>query len=65
MASAIIQMLAALFRAFPSFKELVECGLDMAEAANVADAIERKQKKDAAVDKAVDGNGIGNDCESD
>ena len=53
--SAIIQLLAAFFRAFPSFKELVECGLDMAEAANVAEAIERKQAKDAAVDKAVDG----------
>lgn len=64
MVSAIIQLLAAMFRAFPSFKELVECGLDMAEAANVAEAIERKQKKDAAVDRAIDG-GIGNDCEAD
>lgn len=64
MVSAIIQLLAALFRAFPSFKELVECGLDMAAAANVAEAIERKQKKDAAVDKAIDG-GVGNDCEGD
>ena len=64
MVSAIIQLLAAMFRAFPSFKELVECGLDMAEAANVAEAIERKQKKDAAVDRAIDG-GIGNDCEGD
>ena len=64
MVSAIIQLLAAMFRAFPSFKELVECGLDMAEAANVAEAIERKQKKDAAVDRAING-GIGNDCEAD
>ena len=38
MVSAIIQLLAAMFRAFPSFKELVECGLDMAAAANVAEA---------------------------
>ena len=64
MASAIIQLLAAFFRAFPSFKELVECGLDMAEAANVAEVISRKQKKDAAVDKAID-KAVGNDCESD
>ncbi len=64
MVSAIIQMLAAVFRAFPSFKELVECGLDMAAAANVAEAIERKQKKDATVDAAID-KGVGNDCEAD
>ena len=61
MVSAIIQLLAALFRAFPSFKELVECGLDMAEAANVAEAIKRKQAKDAAVDSAIDGGGIKNE----
>ena len=61
MVSAIIQLLAALFRAFPSFKELVECGLDMAEAANVAEAIGRKQAKDAAVDSAIDGGGIKNE----
>ena len=64
MVSAIIQLLAAMFRAFPSFKELVECGLDMAAAVNVAEAIERKQKKDAAVDRAID-KGVGNDCEAD
>ena len=64
MVSAIIQLLAALFRAFPSFKELVECGLDMAKAANVAEAIERKQAKDATVDAAID-KGVGNDCEAD
>lgn len=55
MVSAIIQLLAAMFRAFPKFTELVECALDMAAAANVAEAIERKQKKDATVDAAIDG----------
>ncbi len=60
MALAIINLLAAFFRAFPKVSELVECALDMAAAANVAEAIERKQQKDAAVDAAVDG-GIGND----
>ena len=60
MALAIINLLAAFFRAFPKVSELVECALDMAAAANVAEAVERKQQKVAAVDAAVDG-GIGND----
>lgn len=60
MALAIINLLAAFFRAFPKVSELVECALDMAAAANVAEAVERKQQKDAAVDAAVDGGG-GND----
>lgn len=60
MALAIINLLAAFFRAYPKVSELVECALDMAAAANVAEAVERKQQKDAAVDAAVDG-GIGND----
>ncbi len=64
MALAIIQLLAAMFKAFPKMTELVECALDMAAAANVAEAIERKQKKDATVDAAID-KGVGNDCEAD
>lgn len=60
MALAIINLLAAFFRAFPKVSELVECTLDMAAAANVAEAVERKQQKDAAVDAAVDEGG-GND----
>ena len=60
MALAIINLLAAFFRAFPKISELVECALDMDAAANVAEAVERKQQKDAAVDAAVDG-GVGND----
>lgn len=63
MVSAIIELLAAMFRAFPKMTELVECALDMAAAANVAEAIERKQKKDAAVDQAIDKE-IGNDCQN-
>lgn len=61
--SAIVSLLAAFLRAFPAIKELVECALDAAEAANVAEAIERKQKKDAAVDAAVDNRG--DDCKGD
>ena len=64
MALAIIQLLAAMFKAFSKFTELVECALDMAAAANVAEAIGRKQNKDAAVDAAID-KGVGNDCEGD
>lgn len=64
MVSAIIDLLAAIFRAFPKLTELVESALDMAAAANVAEAIERKQKKDATVDAAID-KGVGNDCEAD
>lgn len=60
MAFAIINLLAAFFRAFPKVSELVECALDAAAAANVAEAVERKQQKDAAVDAAINGR-IGND----
>lgn len=63
MALAIINLLAALFRAFPRISELVECALDAAAAANVAEAVERKQQKDADVDAAING-GIGNDGEN-
>lgn len=61
MALAIINLLAAFFRAFPKISELVECALDMAAAANVAEAVERKQQKDAAVDAAIDEVGIKNE----
>lgn len=63
MALAIINLLAAFFRAFPQITELVECALDAAAAANVAEAVERKQQKDADVDAAING-GIGNDGEN-
>ena len=50
---SIINLLASFFRAFPSLKEIVECALDASESANVAEAIERKQKKDSRVDEAI------------
>lgn len=53
---SIINLLAAFFRAFPSLKEVVECALDVCESANIAEAIERKQKKDSRVDEAINGN---------
>ena len=61
--SAIISLLAAFLRAFPAIRKIVECALDAAEAANVAEAIDRKQKKDAVVDAAVDNRG--DDCKGD
>lgn len=53
MVSAIINLLAALFRAFPSFKDLVNSALEAANKANVAEAVKRKQEKDKAVDEAI------------
>lgn len=53
MALAIINLLAAFFRAFPKVSELVECALDMAAAANVAEAVERWNAKNKAVSEAL------------
>lgn len=53
MALAIINLLAAFFRAFPRISELVECALDMAAAANVAEAVERWKSKNQAVKDAL------------
>lgn len=57
MASAIIQLVAAIFKAFPSIREIIEVAVEASKSANVADALKRKEAKDAMVDKAV--NGIG------
>lgn len=53
MALAIINLLAAFFRAFPKASELVECALDAAAAANVAEAVERWNAKNKAVSEAL------------
>ena len=55
MVSALIRLLAALFEAIPSIKEIAQYAMDMADKANKADAIERKTTKDKAVDNAIDG----------
>lgn len=60
MVSAIINLLAALFRAFPSFKDLVNSALKAANKANVAEAVKRKQGKDKAVDEAIGDSDSGN-----
>lgn len=59
-ASAVISLLAALFGAVPSIKELVYSALELADKANAAEATLRKANKDKAVDDAIDGDN-GND----
>ena len=59
-ASAIISLLAALFGAVPSIKELVQSALELADKANSAEAALRKANKDKAVDDEIDGNSGGN-----
>ena len=52
-ASAVISLLAALFGAFPSIKELVHSALELADKVNSAEATLRKANKDKAVDDAT------------
>lgn len=54
MVSAIISLLAAIFKAIPSIEDLVKSAIAQADKANVADAHKRKTEKDAAVDAAID-----------
>lgn len=53
-ASAIVQILSAIFRNFPSIERLVELAVKAAKSSNVAEAFTRKAEKDAAVDAAID-----------
>lgn len=52
---AIINLLAALFKAFPSLEKVIALAIAQADKGNVANAIKRKYEKDAAVDAAIDG----------
>lgn len=52
-ASAIISLLAALFKALPSVRELVGVALEASQSANVADAVKRWREKNAAVKAAL------------
>lgn len=54
MASAIISLLVALFKAFPALESIIARAVELAQKANVADAINRKTQKDAFVDAAID-----------
>lgn len=62
--SAAIQLLIAIFKAFPSIESLVKEALERLDKAKAAEALLRKSEKDKLVDKAID-RGVGNDCEND
>lgn len=53
--SAAIQLLIAIFRAFPSIESLVKEAIERLDKAKAAEALLRKSEKDKLVDKAIDG----------
>lgn len=55
-ASAIISLLTAIFKAFPSIEGIIRMAIEEANKANIAEAARRKQDKDKAVDDAINGN---------
>lgn len=62
--SVIVSLLTAIFKAFPSIESIIKIAFEEAEKSKRAEALQRKEEKDAKVDKAID-NGVGNDCEND
>ena len=56
MLSAVISLLAAIFRAIPSIEGIARQALELADRARAAQAATRKADKDAVVDAAIDGN---------
>lgn len=55
MLSAVISLLAAIFRAIPSIEGIARQAFELADKARAAQAAARKADKDAAVDAAIDG----------
>ena len=55
-ASAIISLLTAIFKAFPSIEGIIRMAIEEANKANIVEAANRKQEKDKAVDDAINGN---------
>lgn len=53
-ASAVIQLLIAIFKAFPSIESIVKTAFEAAEKAKRAEALNRKEAKDKLVDDAID-----------
>lgn len=45
MVSAIISLLAALFKAIPSIKDIIAIALERADKSNVAEAFSREEEK--------------------
>ena len=52
--SAILSLLTAIFRAFPTIENLVGLALKASKQAKEAEAIMRKESKDNLVDAAID-----------
>lgn len=52
--SAIISLLIAIFKAFPSIEGIIKTAIEELDKANAAEAAKRKQDKDKAVDAAID-----------
>lgn len=60
--SAVIQLLTAIFKAFPSIESIVKTAFEAAEKAKRAEALNRKEAKDKLVDDAIDkGEGMVNE----
>ena len=53
-ASTIAALILALLKAIPALESLVKAALDERARLREADALKRKQTKDAAVDEAID-----------
>ena len=53
--SAVLGLLTAIFRAFPSIESLVEMAIEASKKPRTAEALLRKSGKDNLVDKAIDG----------
>ncbi len=61
-ASAVIQLLIAIFKAFPSIESIIKTAIEAAEKAKRAEALNRKEAKDKLVDEAIDkGEGMVNE----
>lgn len=54
MASAVIQLLIAIFKAFPSIESIIKTAIEAAEKAKRAEALKRKETKDRLVDDAIE-----------
>lgn len=62
-ASAIISLLISIFKVFPSVEVIIKKAIEEMDKANVAEATQRKEEKDKAVDDAIDGsNDTGDDA---
>ena len=60
--SAIISLLTAIFKAFPTIESIVKTAFEAAEKAKRAEALKRKEAKDKLVDEAIDkGEGMVNE----